>query len=292
MTLSAREPPAIDARISLSVGEGPAAFRVDAELSLDAGVLVLFGPSGVGKTLTLQALAGLRDVTNGHIRVGAETLVDTSRGVALPAHLRRVGYVPQGDSLFPFLDVAANVAFGLPRARSRAADVTRWLEELGIAHLAAARPASLSGGERQRVALARALAVEPRLLLLDEPFASIDDEGSRALREVVRSVIARHKTPAVLVTHDADEAIALGDSLVRYVRGRTVQAGMPIGVLGRGSTTTVRGVVASVEPGPAGLVRGRLVDAVVEGQAGDVHVGPIEVREGARGGGDGDNGGP
>jgi ABC-type sulfate/molybdate transport systems ATPase subunit len=151
----------------------------------------------------------------------------------VPAHLRRVGYVPQNQGLFPFLDVAANVAFGLPRGPDRSSRASAWLDELGIAHLARARPASLSGGERQRVALARALAVEPRLLLLDEPFASVDDEGCQALRVVVRDVIRRHRIPAVLVTHDADEAVALGDRLVRFVRGKTVGAGAPRAMLGR-----------------------------------------------------------
>ncbi len=225
--------PALDARLSLAVGEGPLAFRVEAELALDHGVLVLFGPSGVGKTLTLLALAGLLDVTAGHIRLGAETLLDAEARTCVPAHLRRVGYVPQSQALFPFLDVAGNVAFGLPRRPEREAKAASWMGELGIAHLAKARPGSLSGGERQRVALARALAVEPRLLLLDEPFASVDDEGRQGLYEIVRDVIGRHGAPAVLVTHDAEEALAMGDHMVRFARGKTVGAGSPREMLGR-----------------------------------------------------------
>jgi molybdate transport system ATP-binding protein len=256
--------PAIDSRLSLQVGAGVSTFRVDAELLLVAGVLVLFGASGVGKTLTLKALAGLLPST-GHLRVAGETLVDSAAGVSVPAHLRRVGYVPQEHALFPFLDVAANVAFGLPRSARRGDRVARWLDELGLTQLASRRPESLSGGERQRVALARALVVQPRLLLLDEPFASLDEEAAGRLRMVVRDVILRHKVPAVLVTHDVDEAMAMGDQLVRFARGRTVESGTPRGLLGRPEEIDVRGRLESVERLEGGMTRGKLRDAVVLG---------------------------
>jgi molybdate transport system ATP-binding protein len=256
--------PAIDARLSLQVGTGVSIFRVDAELLLAAGVLVLFGASGVGKTLTLKALAGLLPST-GHLRVGGETLVDSAAGVSVPAHLRRVGYVPQEYALFPFLDVAANVAFGLPRSARRGDRVERWLDELGLTQLAARRPESLSGGERQRVALARALVVKPRLLLLDEPFASLDEEAAGLLRRVVRDVILRHKVPAVLVTHDVDEAMAMGDQVVRFARGRTVESGSPQRLLGRPDDLAVRGRLESIESVDGGMARGELRDAVVLG---------------------------
>jgi len=261
---------ALSASITITVGGGDRAFRVDAELALDAGVLVLFGPSGVGKTLTLQALAGLCDAVVGRIRVGGETVLDSKRGVSVPAHARRVGFVPQQHALFPFLDVAGNVAFGLPRADRRGARVTALLDELGLARLASARPASLSGGERQRVALARALAVEPRLLLLDEPFASIDQEGRAALRRTVREVIDRRRVPAVLVTHDPEEAVALGDRLVRFVRGRTTEAGAPRALLDRNHRVVIAGVIdGAIEGAGEGRARARLREAVIEG--------PVEV---------------
>jgi molybdate transport system ATP-binding protein len=224
-------PPALDARLSLRVFDGSSAFVVEAELALPSGVLVLFGPSGVGKTLTLLALAGLLDVRAGHIRLGDETLFDAARGVCVPAHRRRVGYVPQGQALFPFLDVAENVAFGLPRGQAGVARARALIDELEISHLASAHPTALSGGERQRVALARALAVEPRLLLLDEPFASVDEEGRASLRGVVAEVVRRRGIPAVLVTHDASEAQAMGDHMVRFARGRTIAAGAPRALL-------------------------------------------------------------
>ncbi len=263
---------AIDALLSIAVGAGDHTFAVEAELSLDAGVLVLFGPSGVGKTLTLQALAGLLPGVRGHLRVGGEPLLDTARGLDVPAHARRIGYVPQQHALFPFLDVAGNVAFGLPRAERRGGGprVRALLDELGLSALASARPDALSGGERQRVALGRALAVEPRLLLLDEPFASIDEEGRAGLGRLLRAVIDRHRTPAVLVTHHTGEAIALGDALVRFTRegaaSRGVATGRPRTVLGRAEgvvvTGTRRGPVKALGHGRA---RVRIEGAVVEG---------------------------
>jgi epoxide hydrolase-like predicted phosphatase len=175
---------ALEAHIRTEVGSGAGAFRLDAELRLERGILVLFGPSAAGKSLTLRALAGLVPVREGFVRVAGDTLFESASRVDRPAHRRRIGYVPQHHALFPFCDAAANVAFGLPlRERRRGSPRVRaLLEEVGIAHLASARPASLSGGERQRVALARALAVAPRLLLLDEPFASIDRAGHAARR--------------------------------------------------------------------------------------------------------------
>lgn len=267
--MSEPRPPALEARLAVTVGRGERAFSVDAELSLEAGVLVLFGPSGAGKTVTLQALAGLVPGVRGHLRVGGEVLLDSAQRLAVPAHRRRIGYVPQQQALFPFLDVASNVAFGLPRAvrRSPRSGVGALLDELGLGALAAARPGSLSGGERQRVALGRALAVEPRLLLLDEPFASIDDEGRAALQRLLRAVIDRRGVPAVLVTHDPAEALALGDRLVRFSREKTSASAGPRALTelaGRGPVTITglpRGPVVALGQGRA---RVHLEDAVLE----------------------------
>jgi ABC-type sulfate/molybdate transport systems ATPase subunit len=141
----------------------------------------------------------------------------------------------------------------LPRAERRRQNprIAALLAELDLTPLASARPGSLSGGERQRVALARALAVEPRLLLLDEPFTSIDQAGRVALRALLKQAIQRRRMPAVLVTHDPDEALALGDTLVCFERGRTTVAGAPIALLSRGEAVIVEG-----EPeGPARPLR-------------------------------------
>jgi molybdate transport system ATP-binding protein len=227
--------PALDADLTLSVGAAERAFAVTARLRLERGLLVLFGPSGAGKSLTLQALAGLVQPRAGFVRAGARALFDAAARLDVPAHERRFGYVPQHHSLFPFLDVEGNVAFGLPR-RERArggAAVAEVLAELGLTHLARSRPDALSGGERQRVALARALVVRPSLLLLDEPFASIDHDGRAALRSALRAALERHGISAVLVTHDAEEALELGTALTRFERGRTVETGTPADLLGR-----------------------------------------------------------
>jgi molybdate transport system ATP-binding protein len=284
--------PALEARFVIEVGDRSARFRLDAEFALAQGVLVFFGPTGAGKSLAIQALAGLIRPREGRIAVAGETLFDAARRLFVPAHRRRVGYVPQHHALFPFLDVERNVAFGLPRRERRRGSprVQAILEDLGIASLARARPASLSGGERQKVALARALVVRPRLLLLDEPFASVDADGRSDLREVLRSALERHGTPAVLVTHDPEDALAMGDTLVRFSRGRTTHTGAPGELLRRGHPVRVRGRLAGpAEAADPLRALARLLDAEVEGpaallggQRGDVV--DLELRTRPRGG--------
>lgn len=254
----------------MTVGSGESRFTVTAELSLSRGVLVLFGPSGAGKSLTVQVLAGLIRPARGRLVVRGEPLYDSERRVFVPPHRRSVGYVPQHHALFQHLSVEQNVAFGLPwrERRRRSPRIAALLEELGLSQLAGARPASLSGGERQRVALARALAVQPRLLLLDEPFASIDLQGRAALRRSVREVLRHHGIPAVFVTHDPEDAMALGDSMVRFERGRTTVTGAPAALLGRDQPVLLRGAPAGppVQLGE-GRVRLELAAASVEGPA-------------------------
>jgi len=232
------------------------AFDLSVQLQLDRGVLVLFGPSGAGKSLTVSALAGLVTPTEGRIVIGGDPLFDASQTIDVPTRKRRVGYVPQHHSLFPFRDVAENVAFGLPKERRHREDplVVALLEELELTHLADSAPASLSGGERQRVAFARALAVEPKLLLLDEPFASIDRVGRQRVRSVLARILADRAIPAVLVTHDPAEALELGTQLALFERGRTVASGAPRDLLGAAELVvegvlkdrTVDGSVATV----------------------------------------------
>lgn len=262
--------PALEARLSASIGRDAERFELESTLALTHGVLILFGPSGAGKSLTLQALAGLFRPRAGFLRVRGEVLYDSERRIEIPPHKRRIGFVPQHYALFPFRDVLDNVLFGLPRAERRRDNprVLALMEELGLSRLADARPARLSGGERQRVALARALAVQPRLLLLDEPFASIDREGRAAIRQSLRAVLDHHALPAVFVTHDADEAIALGDTLVRFESGRTVESGTPEAMLAERPEVTVAGR----QSGPThrlhdGRVRVTLDQATVAGPA-------------------------
>jgi molybdate transport system ATP-binding protein len=242
-------------------------FDLVVDFSFEGGVLVLFGPSGAGKTVTLGALSGALRPASGQIVLGDRPLFDAATGTHVRPSRRGLGYVPQHNALFPHCSVRENVAFGLPRARRRGRDrgVDQLLEELELQSLADASPDSLSGGERQRVALARALVVEPELLLLDEPFAAIDPVGRGQLRRLLKAVLERRKTSAVLVTHSVGESFALGDWLVRYERGRTVAAGPPCDVL-RDSVVRLEGTigesVALAEEGRSGV---RLTSARLEG---------------------------
>ncbi len=201
-------------------------FDLDVSWSAGGGVAVLFGPSGAGKTLTLQCLAGLIPPNAGRIVVDGHVLFDSASGVNVPAQARRVGYVFQGYALFPHLTVTENVGFGLrdlPRAR-RAERAAAVIERLGLAGLEHRYPRELSGGQRQRVALGRALAIDPALLLLDEPLSALDAPLRRALRDELRALLTDLGTAAVLVTHDFTEAYRLGDRIVVYDAGRVVQS--------------------------------------------------------------------
>ena len=284
--------PVLEATTRIRVSSGTGSFAVASNLTLDRGVLVLYGPSGAGKSLTLQALAGLVRPAEGSIRVRGELLFDSDRRIHVPAHRRKIGYMPQHHILFSFRTVAANVAFGLPRSRRRRPDaVSKWLSELGLDRLADARPASLSGGERQRVALARALAVQPRILLLDEPLASIDPAGRIDLRKVLLETLTRHNIPAVIVTHDPEEAMALAARVALFERGRMLRIGRPEEVLPSPAAITVHARSTGRPRDIAGgRVSVRLNECRIEGPeeiltqetTGRFHLSVKEVEEGDR----------
>jgi molybdate transport system ATP-binding protein len=213
-------------RLEVAVKLQVPGFDLDVSWSAGGGVAVLFGPSGAGKTLTLQCLAGLIRPTNGRIVVDGRVFFDAVAGINLPAQARLVGYVFQGYALFPHLTVADNLGFGLrdrPRVQ-RERRVARVVEQLGLGGLERRYPRELSGGQRQRVALGRALAIEPALLLLDEPLSALDAPLRRALRDELRELLSGVGTAAVVVTHDFTEAYRLGDRIVVYDAGRVVQA--------------------------------------------------------------------
>jgi ABC-type Fe3+/spermidine/putrescine transport system ATPase subunit len=183
-------------------------------------VLVLLGPSGAGKTLLLETIAGLRPQQAGQISLAGTDIT------GLPPERRRIGLVFQDAALFPHLTVKDNVAFG-PRAhRAAPPDGTGdLLRQLGIAHLADRSPRSLSGGERQRVALARALAIQPGLLLLDEPLSALDQPTREDMRTLLQRLLAELEIPAAHITHDRDEALSIGDDLAVIVGGQLRQTG-------------------------------------------------------------------
>ncbi len=199
-------------------------FTLDVEVRFARGVTVLAGPSGAGKSTLLRIVAGLVPPDSG--RVAIDGRVVYGAGADAPAFRRDVAYVFQEYALFPHLDVLDNAAYGLAArgvARAaRRATANGWLERLGIGALARARPRDLSGGERQRVALARALAWTPRALLLDEPFAALDDATRTNVRDEVRATLAALDVPVVLVTHDESDVAAFAAPVVRLQRGRVV----------------------------------------------------------------------
>ena len=250
-------------------------FTLDVAWTAGDGVAVLFGPSGAGKTLTLQCLAGLLRPDHGRIVVDGRVLFDSSSGVDVRPQARRVGYVFQGYALFPHLTVAENVAFGLrerPRAE-RAARTARVLERLGLTDLGGRAPHELSGGQRQRVALGRALATDPALLLLDEPLSALDAPLRRALRDELRVILREWRTAAVVVTHDFTEAYRLADRVVVYDAGRVVQCAPRSELLWQPASETVarimgirnvlHGTVVKATPDRIQLRwRGQLLEAV------------------------------
>jgi len=232
-------------RLSVEITKRLPEFTLDVAWSAGDGVAVLFGPSGAGKTLTLQCLAGLIRPDAGRIVVDDRVLFDSATGVDLPPQHRRVGYVFQGYALFPHLTVAQNVAFGLrdrPRAErlARAAEV---MERLGLGGLEHRRPGELSGGQRQRVALGRALAIDPALLLLDEPLSALDAPLRRSLRDELRTILRGWGTAAVLVTHDFTEAYQLADRIVIYQGGRVIQSAPRAELLWQPASERVAGIV-------------------------------------------------
>jgi molybdate transport system ATP-binding protein len=203
---------------------------LDVSLSVDVGgVVAVLGPNGAGKTTLLRVLAGLEPLTDGSVVLDGQVLEDPARGIRVAPELRPVAVVFQDYLLFPHLDVLENVAFGLRSTGVGAADARRrsreLLQRMGLAEHAATRPSSLSGGQAQRVALARALAVEPRLLLLDEPLAALDATSRVEVRRELRRHLAAFPGVRVLVTHDPLEAMALADHLVVMEEGRVVQEG-------------------------------------------------------------------
>lgn len=210
-------------------------FRLDVDFQASPGLIVLFGSSGAGKSLTLRSMAGLLHLGQGYVRLGKHVLFDSEVGVDLPPQERHVGYVPQHYALFPHLTVAENIAFALPgqvssggwrkRRLAQSARVAELLVALELKGLERRYPATLSGGQQQRVALARALAAEPRLLLLDEPFNALDVAVRQRLRDALRHFQRRFALPIVLVTHDHEEVQQLADTVVVLQHGQVKQVG-------------------------------------------------------------------
>ncbi len=230
--------PLLDAHLVATHG----AFTLDINLRIAAGETVaLLGPNGAGKTTALRTLAGLTELSAGHLRLGGKDLSST------PPEKRPIGVVFQDYLLFPHLSARDNVAFGPRRhgidRKSAHAIASRWLERVGLGEHGARKPRQLSGGQAQRVALARALAVDPQLLLLDEPLAALDARTRLETRGELRHHLADHPGATLLVTHDPLDALVLADRLVIVEQGRVVQEGNAATITARPRTDYVARLV-------------------------------------------------
>ena len=218
--------------LEASIGFERDHLRLDAEFSARSGeTVVLVGPNGAGKSSLVEALAGLLPLARGRVVLDGEVLEDPVAGIRVPARRRGIGVMFQSLHLFPHLSVRDNVGYGLVsrgvRRRAARRQTAALLERLGLADLAQRRARELSGGEAQRVALARALALEPRLLLLDEPLSAFDVERRAETRALLSRVLAEFEGAKLIVAHDPLEALLLADRLVVLEAGRVVQSGDP-----------------------------------------------------------------
>jgi len=233
-------------------------FRLDRiDLALGAGeILVVLGPNGAGKSVTLETIAGFHRPERGRVRIGRRDVT------TLPPERRNIGFVVQNFGLFPHLTVEGNVAIARRRAAGRldtsppgAGDPVALLNYFGVAPLAKRLPADLSPGEKQRVALARALAGAPELFLFDEPFSALDTQTRTQLRGELKSFLRQLNIPAIFVTHDHTDALALADTMVVLRQGRVVQSGTSAAIFARPADSAIARFV-----GVDNILDGRLVE--------------------------------
>jgi len=244
-----------------------------ASLEVRPGEIVcLFGPSGCGKTTLLRVAAGLEPLQEGTVSLGGETLA--VRGRETPPEKRPIGFVFQDYALFPHLSVEKNVAFGIAEKTGLSARIAEQLAAFNIEELAQRYPHELSGGQQQRVALARAMARAPKALLLDEPFASIDVALRRRLRAELRRVLKEQQAAVLLVTHDPEEALALGDRLALMRAGEIIETATPEDLYWKPSTPEGAGLFRGSQTLPGNVRGGVFHSALGEAPAPDIGDGP------------------
>jgi iron(III) transport system ATP-binding protein len=257
----------------LSAGYGSQLVLTDATLVAPSGSLTcVLGPSGCGKTTMLRVIAGFEPARAGSIEIGDRVVDDGNRRVA--PERRRVGYVAQDGALFPHLKVADNIGFALPRTTrhdrlARRESVDEMLRLVDMTDLADRFPHELSGGQQQRVAVARALASKPDIVLLDEPFASLDASLRARLRQDIREVLRAAEVTTVLVTHDRSEALSLADQVAVIRDGRIVQTGAPRDVYTKPADVGVATFV-----GDANLLDATITDGLAKTALGTIPVDP------------------
>jgi len=207
-------------------------YTLDVALIAQPGeVTVLMGVNGSGKSTTLNIIAGLLPPDTASVTLSGECLCRTSDGINVPAEDRRIGYVLQNPAVFPHLSVHDNVAFGL-RARHVPRPVISdriayWMEQVHIADLAGVKAGNLSGGQKQRVALARALAIEPGLLMLDEPFTALDADSTQTVKDLTRRFVKDMQIPCIVVTHRLADSTEIGDRAFVICQGKKEWEGIP-----------------------------------------------------------------
>jgi iron(III) transport system ATP-binding protein len=252
--------------------KGYASTEVLRSVDLDVApgsLKAVLGLSGCGKTTLLRVIAGFERAQRGRVALSGKVLDDGGTYVA--PERRGIGYVPQEGALFPHLNVQANVGFGLSRAERRGSTVSELLEMVGLVPLARRMPHELSGGEQQRAALARALARRPALLLLDEPFSSLDATLRNTVREEVSALLRRQGTTTVLVTHDQEEALSLADSVAVLRDGTIIQQGSPTEIYGAPADARLAGFLGEAN----------LIEAAFEDGRARTLLGTLELRGGA-----------
>ena len=224
--------------IDVDIAQRVGTFALDAKFSVDAPVVGLFGASGSGKTSIVNAIAGITRPHRGTIRINGEVLFDTAKGIDVRPEHRRVGYVFQDALLFPHLDVKSNLTYGqrLRQPSERVIDEQHVVDLLGLAPLLSRRPRTLSGGEKQRVAIGRALLAQPRILLMDEPLASLDTPRKMEILDYIERLRDDLRIPIVYVSHSADEIARLADKVVLLADGKCVAVGSVDELLPRAST--------------------------------------------------------
>lgn len=221
--------------LSVSTRHRLGSFELDASFASEGGVTALFGRSGSGKTSMIRIIAGLLRPDEGKVSLDGEMLADSGNRLFLPAHKRRFGYVFQEARLFPHLSVAQNLNYGrwFTSDKTKAVQEDRIVDMLGIGHLLQRRPNKLSGGEKQRVAIGRALLSSPRLLLMDEPLASLDEQRKAEIIPYLERLRDETKIPIVYVSHSIQEVARLADRIVVMKDGKVEAQGNAADVLGR-----------------------------------------------------------
>ncbi len=215
-------------QVQLAYSRG--SFNLAVDLAVSSSVLSVFGPSGSGKSTLLELICGLRRPHRGLIRVGETTYFDSSQKINIPAHRRRIGWVPQDSSLFPHLSVWKNICYGALH-KDHGSETEHIIDVLNLGHCTGRLPSSLSGGEKQRVALARALASSPEIVLLDEPLGSLDIPLRYKIFPYLQKIRDTFEVPILYVSHDPNEVMNIADYVLMMVRGGIVSQGSPTELL-------------------------------------------------------------